>query len=347
MTDPLPKRELEALLNRVQRLADLDKFVLFDALREDLSAVVSEESPEAKLIRERQEALEAMRTVAQHLDLPLGEAPTAAQFDQTCKEIHLAWGKGKVIGTWERWSMAVEAFKGERRIESPQQRLQRKGPYLATDREDYLKGVRLWLQSEPSSTGRDAYDEFVRQHNGEVKDPADRLVRATALRNALSLGWPQALAVARGELELDEAIDEALATELPRDRKNGLMGIAAIARFLRSSQQVVQEAADGGDKRFPTPVARISGHRGWLYQDVHLYKRRHATPKRQEDEQQYLFMDKEEIASRLDIPLESLRRKITEKRWDLVPPPEGYISSGGPYWKRAKAEHWFKGQEIE
>jgi hypothetical protein len=331
----------------VQRLADLDKFVLFDALRDDLTAVVSEESSEAKLIRERQEVLEAMRAVAEHLQLPLGEAPTGVQFSETCKELGLPWSKGKAIGAWERWNMAVEAFKGERRIETPRQRLQRQTAYRASGQDDCFRGVRLWLQSEPPVTTIDAYDNFAKRHNENVKDPSDRVALRSALRRTLSLKWPQTLAVARGEMTLEEAINEALATELPRARKGGLMGVPAIARFLRSNQNTVQRAADGGDKRFPIPVARISGQRAWLYEDIHRYKRSYAVPKRQEDEQQHLFMDKEELATRLEIAPKSLMGKVNSHRWELVPPPEGFTSVGCPYWRRAKAEHWLKGQEIK
>jgi hypothetical protein len=86
----------------------------------------------------------------------------------------------------------------------------------------------------------------------------------------------------------------------------------------------------------------ITGHTAWAYEDLKRYKRALAAPKRSEGELQYLYMDTPELRERLNLAPEAFRRRLKEKRWDLVPRPEGAVAAGTPYWLRAKVEDWLR-----
>ena len=95
-------------------------------------------------------------------------------------------------------------------------------------------------------------------------------------------------------------------------------------------------------RHFPTAVAVIAGHRAWFYEDLKRYKRGLAAPQRSEAELQYLYIDTPELMSRLKLSRSAFHRRLKEKRWDLVPRPEGFVSRGTPYWLRAKVEDWLR-----
>lgn len=95
-------------------------------------------------------------------------------------------------------------------------------------------------------------------------------------------------------------------------------------------------------RHFPTPVAVIGESRAWLYEDLKLYKRGLAAPKRSNAELQFLYMDASELRSRLNLSLGPFQRRVREKRWDLVPRPEGAVAIGAPYWLREKVEDWLR-----
>jgi hypothetical protein len=264
------------------------------------------------------------------------------QFDQAAVELGLEWNSARVIRAWERWRLAQEVFKGERRA----------GPLLGRDfravqnrsrknREDPVRGVKRWLRSRPRLETAMAYGEFVKTDNANKGQEEKRLRSAWSVGNALGLRWPNVIAVARGELSVRAARERELAELLPKATTDALLGLAGATRLLGRAEGAVRRASEQS-RHFPVPVAVIEDRRAWLYDDLKLYKRGLAAPKRSEAELQYLYMDASELQTRLNLSSVAFHRRVREKRWDLVPRPEGAVAAGVPYWLREKVEDWLR-----
>lgn len=207
----------------------------------------------------REDALDAILTVADHLGLPAGEAPTIAQFDQAAIEMGLGWSGARVTRVWERWRLAVEVFKGEREARSfvgrdfhADQGRSRK------NLEEPLRGVKLWLRSRPSQKTIAAYDEFAKTHNAN-RAPADKRLRSSAsVKAALHLRWPSVISVARGEVSLTKA-REGRAGSTPTQGHHG--GDSWLARSCQVPQAFGVGGAEGiqGEPPFPDSRCRDRG----------------------------------------------------------------------------------------
>ncbi|HEX5375918.1 MAG TPA: hypothetical protein VFW48_07145 [Solirubrobacterales bacterium] len=265
-----------------------------------------------------------------------------AQFDQAADELGLDWSSARVIRTWERWRLAVEVFKGEREARS----FIGRDFHAAQDRsrknlEEPIRGVKHWLRSRPTLTTTAAYNQFAKAHNASKASADKRLRSSRAVSVALRLYWPNVIAVARGEISLTAAREQELAELLPKDTSEAILGLPGASRLLKRSETAVRTAFEQ-HRHFPVPVAVIGSQRAWLYEDVKLYKRGLATPKRSEGELQYLYMDATELRTRLKLSAGALQRRVNEKRWDLVPRPQGAVAVGVQYWLRREVEDWLR-----
>lgn len=336
------RKEISTLVRRVLALPDLAKFEVFNALAEDLGVELGKSSREQQRALARKEALEALLTVAEHLGLPAGEAPTMPQFDQAATELGLDWNSARVIRVWERWRLAQEVFRGERRAGS----LLGRDFHAAQNRsrknkEEPIRGVKYWLRSRPQQESAVAYDEFAKAHNARKGAEQKRLRSAGAVKQTLGLRWPSVIAVARGQFSVRAAREHELAELLPKATTNAILGLPGAVRLLGRAEGAVRRASQQS-RNFPVPVAVIEGHRAWLYDDLKRYKRGLAAPKRSEAELQFLYMDAPELRTRLNLSSVAFRRRVNEQRWDLVPRPEGAVAAMVPYWLREKVEDWLR-----
>jgi hypothetical protein len=342
------REEINALLTRVLSLPDLAKFEVFAALREDLAGALNPEHPENQLIQERRDALAYIEKAAKHLGLGVREAPTKAQFDQVAEELGWEWNGAKVNRVWERWRMATDAYLGTRGIKTPAAR--KRGRHIrgaiANTTQKHLEALRTWLASEPEVETHAAFNKFAEAYNASLPDGAVPFARASTIARGLPVSWQNAIKIARKETTLEQAIKDELAETLPAvlDSKT-LVGLPQISRILKASTQVVSEFA-ANDSKFPVPVAHFDGHAAWLYEDVKLYRRALAVPKRAEDELQRSFMSKSELATRLEKSANAVGKAILRKAWQRVPQPEGELGVGIYYWRREKAEAWIKQAEA-
>jgi hypothetical protein len=342
MAEQPTRSEINALIARVNELPDLAKFELLDVLIKNLGIELDKASKKQRRVLERKEALEALLAVAEHLGLPADEAPTTAQFNQGASELGLTWNSGKVIRVWERWRLAQEVFTGQRSSSSLAGRdFRDRRDRSLKNREDPVKGVKRWLKTRPEAETISAYDDFVEIYNATQGATEKSLRSFPSVRSALKLHWPNVLAVARGQLSIKRARDNELAELLPRATTNAILGIPGVVRLLWRSKNAVKRLSEESS-HFPTPVAVIAGHRAWLYEDLKRYKRGLAAPKRSEGELQYLYMDVPELRMRLNLMPGAFSRRISEKRRDLVPRPEGAVAAGAPYWLREKVEDWLR-----
>jgi hypothetical protein len=335
-------RPTKAVIARALALPDVEKFELLDVLVKDLGVGLNKTSKEHRRAVERREALEALFAVAEYLGLPAGEAPTIAQFNQCADELGLSWNSGRVIRIWERWRLAQEIFTGQRRASAFITRdFYARQNRALKDREDPVKGVKRWLKTRPDVETSLAYDAFVASGNAELREGEKRLRSAGSVRAALGLHWPSVIAVARGEFSITRARENEVAEMMPRATTDAILGLPGAVRLLGRKGEAVRRAAEES-RHFPVAVAVIAGHRAWFYEDLKRYRRGLAAIKRSEGELQYLYMDGPELETRLKLSPSVFKRRVAEKRWDLVPRPEGLVAAGAPYWLRAKVEDWLR-----
>jgi hypothetical protein len=345
MGEQMRRTEINALISRVIGLPDIVKFEVFDALREDLAAKFSEEQVDNRKALERKEALLFIKRAAEHLDLPAGKAPTLEQFNAVSRELDWEWNGARIVRLWERWRLAQAAYRGTRKTETKASRSRRqksRGTRKYGDAEQrYLNSLRLWLASDPEDLGRASYEAFAEQHNLTLGEGRTPMVAVNTLRRGLPVSWALMIRVAKDELTMQKAIDAELAEKIPAKKKYALVGIALIARVLNVAEAKAKELTDN-DKNFPQPVAHIRGHRAWLYEDVKLYKRELATPKREEDELQRLFMDAAELQGLLKINRRNFSTAMRNRNWTRIPQPEGSVATSYYYWMREKVQDWLK-----
>lgn len=337
------RTEINGLITRVRALPELVKFELFTVLRKELAGSLDPEHPEAKLIRERREALEYIGKAIGLLGLGPRQVPTQAQFDQVAKEQEWPWTGARVNRVWERWRNATQAYRGIRKIEAPAARGRRKrerGP-KGRAAEKHLQALKTWLASEPELETKTAYDQFAETYNQHLPEGALPLVRASTIYHGLPVSWESAIEVARGRYSLDKAIETELADRLPVLDENTLVGEPLIARVLKTSTQGVLELSTD-DPNFPVAVAHLGRHAAWLYEDIKLYRRGLAAPKRKRDERQYATLGVPELAALIDRSEKTVREAIRAQAWDRAPKPEGAIATGVHYWQREKVEAWIE-----
>jgi predicted DNA-binding transcriptional regulator AlpA len=335
------RAEVDTLRAKLAGLPDREKFELFDLLRDDLTASLAPESEASRQVDERKAALDAIRQVAGHLDLPPTKAPTAQEFDAAVRGLHIDWTSARVIRVWERWRLAKKAYLGQ----STPPGVGRKGRARgATGRclseAECLAGVRAWLETEPEAETMPAYEAFVAERRANAKPGELKPALGNTLRRRFALPWPQIVAAARAEITIEDAREVALAEAMPRGTRQAIVGVAAIARLIEMSSGGAEEVVQ--DDAFPAPVAEIRGHRAWLVRDVKRYRKGLDCSGRREGELQALFVDQPELEKRLALNQRTLWRMIRAKRWDRVPQPEGALATGVYYWRRDKIELWEK-----
>jgi hypothetical protein len=341
---PETAKEVNEAITRALVLPDVGKFELLDVLVKDLGVELDKTSKKQRRVLERKEALDALFAVAEYLGLPADEAPTTTQFNQGASELGLTWNSGRVIRVWERWRLAQEVFTGQRRASSFVGRdFRSRQDRSLKNREEPIRGVKYWLKTRPERETVSAYNEFAARHNASRRAGEKRLRSAESVRSALRLHWPNVLTVARGQVSIKRARENELVELLPRATTNAILGLPGAVRLLGRSSKAVKRLSEES-RQFPTPVAVIGDlrARAWLYEDLKRYKRGLAAPKRSEGELQYLYMDAPELRKRLKLTSQAFGRRVLEKRWDLVPRPEGAVAIGAPYWLRAKVEDWLR-----
>jgi hypothetical protein len=114
------------------------------------------------------------------------------------------------------------------------------------------------------------------------------------------------LLLSREQKKFEKAAREReLAELLPKATTNAILGLPGAVRLLGRVEGAVRRASEQS-RHFPVPVAVIEGHRTWLYDDLKLYKRGLAAPKRSEAELQFLYMDAPERYERASTSLRGI-----------------------------------------
>lgn len=156
----------------------LDSKEQLEAYREIRDRLGAEpESPEVAKVIERAnakvEALDAFRKVAEHLGLAEGVAPTPGEFDSACKELRLPWNRSREKRTFESWRRGRDAFLGRRVSLSPKEREENQRTARGKN-EDLLRGVKMFLETNPPRSSSNAYDLWRSRYNHSLPQGACR-----------------------------------------------------------------------------------------------------------------------------------------------------------------------------
>jgi hypothetical protein len=336
--------EVEAAMRRIHGLSTSEQLKVFLHLRAYLGDAVGEETEADKEIRERGEALDAMRKVAEHLGLPPGVPPKNAAYKKVPKDVAPEWSATRVGDVWGRYRTAERAYRGERVPESPGQRSHRRGHSgKARAGETYFAGVRQWLETEPASVTTKDYDGFARDYNAKVlagRQPGPRLVLSGAVGQGTALGWYDVVAVARRDAEFERLQRQRVEERLEANGGPlGVIAVGTVALILGCNKSEVTNARVRGDA-FPVAVLNLGRTHAWVADDVRAHRDGKPYPRRAPGAMQHLVMGAEELADRLGYTADSLRVARHNKATS-VPQEDGRIGQT-LYWLRANVDAWEK-----
>lgn len=338
---PRERSEYEAVMRHIYRLPVREQMMVFQALRDYLGGEVGEETIFDKEIHGRQAALDVMRRVTEHWQLPPGTAPTTTQHKQTPSEVTDGWSVTRVGQAWGRYRFAQQAFRGEAIPETVAQRsLRRSTSGRDHGRESYLSGVRRWLETNPASRGIPDYEDYVRDHNSKALSGKERgitLACSQSVTSALGLRWRDVLRLGDGAADYDALRAQALHEELTKDHGPlRLISSRGVAHMLGRRSTTVMYMYRRGE--LPVSVLILARARGWLIEDIEAFIAGRPVPARQEDELRPRVMSTAEVAALLGVTHGGLTSMLHQKSRS-APPPDGRLSHYH-YWMREETERW-------
>lgn len=296
------------------------------------------DAPVPRISKERQERedmLGAVRAVAEHLGL-IDRAPTVAEFDQASTKLGLGIRSGVVIRVWGRWRFVGHALLDINKRQSPAQReLQRRTSGRKRNNEQFLTGVREWLDTDPDSTRMTDYDNYTAQANDEGREPP--LVTAGAVKMGLNLSWETALRIAGGKTNLSDEYLSKQREIIDRTDPLRLVTIPETALLLGVHRRVADNLRRDPDG--PTVVGNIGNGDVFYKEDVLAYRNGEPLPVHLEGEIQNVVWDGTQIAHLLGIKASSLPSYRQARMFHKVPEHSGEVGNRY-YWLREDVRKW-------
>lgn len=169
------------------------------------------------------------------------------------------------------------------------------------------------------------------------------LVTSGSLRDALLLGWQDTLAVANGEKTLEDAREQAI-TKMRKHaaEPEAPVGLMNAARILDCGPGTLSRRIERG-WAFPAPAVVFEGVRGWLATDIAAYRDGEPYSKRDPNGLRGRYLSRADIGRRLGKSEGAVKAAISEKRWQAVPQPTGYLGKR-PYWLKGDYDRWRKNE---
>lgn len=336
--------ERELALQRFYALLPKDQLVVYRAARDYLASRVHETKRD-RLVEERAAAIDALETVAAHLKLELGVAPTPRQFDDAAHALDLRcergqrWNRSRVSRAWGKWRFAKEVFLGRRLRDSADQRARRRATAgRARTQEAALVAIRLWLTTSPATETVRDYETWAAEQDDVLKAGELPLPNATTIRNRIPITWPDILSLARGEISLDQGRPPR--RHIRRRHSHGdhhLVSAAGVGEILGTATRPLTKQ-ELSKPSFPTPVVVLNRVRLWLREDVVAYKKGRAVPERTENELRHLFLTTPEV-------LKATRLSRTGLEHGAYGVPSPTIKAGSiNLWLRSEVDEWVKGR---
>ena len=354
--DAHQRRARDAALRRVRDLPQRDIIDVYEWTREYLQQAGVPISSADQELRERVEALNALRSAAAHLGLPPERAPTVREYDNARDKLGLELSARQIQYRWGMWREAGNALTGKRTSESPEQVALRRptSPAKELQRgagptgELPLAALRAWLADTPGSPRSSAdYDRWRRRVN-KGRPEEDRYMALATIFQTLLLPWAVAVEVARPDAELDLATaQERYMQQLKHESGPlGLCNASAIALLHGEPAWQVQTWANEG--KLPPSVAVLMGSRIWRWTDIEAHAvNKNLVFEHSEGELQEQVMDYDELVLVLqgDLPLKQIKARVSSALVTgrpTVPPHAGWFSPEGRYWLRKDVEQWVK-----
>ena len=336
------RSEREDVMRRVWALPERDRLAIHKTLSEYLAQGGAAETEADRQVRLRIEALDAMQRAAEHLGLPEGKAPSGPQYDEAQAALGLL-KRNKVIRAYGRWENACNALTGGWVPETPAQRALRESTSgRRRNAVAYLEGIRRWLkESGGSSPTVRNYDAYRKAHNAATAEGALPLVTSGAILSAFpGLRWPEIVAGAQEGHDLTALVQQRGNGSLARVPSGSLVGAKEVAAVLGERRQGV--AARAGRPGFPHPVARVSGNRAWIVDDIRAHAQGKQFPERHENGMQARVIDSNELAAMLGTSADMVRTWLSKGDMRRLPPPEESRVGAQYYWLREKVEGWLR-----
>lgn len=337
---PGPRRldGIRAALSRFYALPTAEQLVVSIVIRAYVSARLH--IPPAVEVQSaaRMEALGCLAKAASSLELRRGDAPTAAQYREVWRKLGLSLSATAISDAFDTWALACAAYRGEQVRESSAQRaIQRATRGRRRSHEDYLTGVRHFLTQVPPplSTRPADYDLFRDEWNTRRPQGSLPLVCANTVCTGLALGWEEVLAVARGELTREEALERRAASRASRGDWGEFLGVTGVATVLDRGRTGIASLLVRPD--FPPPVQVREGHRIWRRDDIEAHLRGTYLPT-QSDPAGPSLMFSAELADVLGVVRGTVHAYLCSRR-EAVPPPAGR-AGGTYYWDRDAVACW-------
>jgi predicted DNA-binding transcriptional regulator AlpA len=289
----------------------------------------------AEELERRAECVEAVRQVAAHLGLPAGEAPGVMQYEAARKELGLTLSVWAIERRWHSWHEIRKALRGKtvRKTARERSRFQAAVRHRPR-REEWLAGVKEWLEGRPPSMLALDYDAWAVERN-QANPELPPATTEHSIHDALGLSWQETLKVARGDLSLAEA--QARHKRKLRRESGGfvsLHGVALIRGFTLGQAGHHARA----DRTFPPYAFMLHRARVWRWEDVEAHHKGEPFPKRKRGEMQGEVFGTNHIMRLCGLTGPELYEAIRRRRPD-VPRPAGRVSQQ-PYWLRAEVEAW-------
>lgn len=266
----------------------------------------------------------------------------ATEFDRACKETGSEWRQGRVIRIWKSWSYAQGALKGSYVPKSGAERATRSaaGRFRGTKRGDPIRGVRLWLETKPTSETLESYKAFRQAYNDQLPEGEPPLYSKGTLVKSQGLRWGTIKDVARGKLTLTEALAARSSPTVKTAAPAGeLVGGKAAAEALGQEYETLRWTVLKRD--FPPIAARIGTWRMWRKEDIVRYRdgrRDYIT--RQEGELEGEVLGASDVSRGLGISRTQLEKRVNKQRWNEVPKPAGKLGTKVNWWLRSPIEKW-------
>jgi hypothetical protein len=318
--------EVAAFMRRFYELSPAGQLAAWLAARAYLGSAAESTEADDEL-EERHAALGVMRAVCTELSLPEGAAPTARQFDSSTVARDGGWSSARVTGAFGRWRFACDQLLDRTRRRSATQRAavraSRRG--VQRERDDYLRGIRLWLSTTDAASCALDYDAWRSEYNESRAEGEPPLVSYSRLRQVFHCSWDDLKKLALGELTPEGA--GARASRRPRVVRHGPHDLIAFGE-VRSLLGLGLTAARNETRspRFPAPAythPRGARNRLWLHSDVQAYLRGEPGPRREANHLQELYLDAVAVAHLLKLAVISVSTRSSPRV------PEPTVSLGG------------------
>lgn len=328
--------ELAAFMRRFYELSPTAQLAAWLTARDYLGAA-AEPTEADTVLEERHDALGVMRAVCTELRLSEDMAPTARQFDGSAVASERGWSSARVTKAFGRWRFACDQLLDRTRRRSATQRAavraSRQG--VLRERDDYLRGVRLWLSDASAASCALDYDAWRSEYNERRTEGEPPLVSYSRLRQVFRCSWDDLKKLARGELQPDEVAPRA--PRRPRVVRHGphdLIAFGDVRQLLELGLTAARN--ETRSPRFPAPAythPRGARNRLWLRSDIQAYLRGEPVPNREPNHLQQLYLDAVALAHLLEIAVIS----VTTRSSPRVPEPA--VSLGGlQLWLREQIE---------